>query len=594
MKLSDPATQPDAPSVQHQLRRILASREFCASQRMSRFLRLAVTETLAGRPDRLKEYVFGLEVFDRDESFNPAADPIVRVEARRLRTKLEKYYQTDGRHDEIVIELPKGGYVPVFHRRAQKEPEPPASSSRKIAVLPFVELAASPDGTSFGDGLTWELIHGLTRIEGLAVLAWHSAEQLRHGQQDIRSLHEKLQVEAVLVGSVRRSANRLRVMAQLIDAASGVYVWSETYDRGLEDAADIQQEISRAIVAKLKIRLAGADWQHRSVVRYCPDAYQLYLRGRGQWSHRTEQGLRDALLSFQQAVALDAEFALAHAGVADAYTLLAEYGLADASVVMPQARAAALRALDIDPSLGEAHCSLALLFGTHEWKWAEAEAHYRRALDLNPGYAPAHHWFACDFLTILGRLDEAMREIEIAQALDPLSPIIAEGKAFVLVLQRRHDEAIAHLREILRAEPSFYKGHTGIGRALIQLGRYDEAIVNLERGAAIAGDVAKILGALGQAYGLAGQQSRAREILRQLESLQTRRHVPATSFALIHLGLDDRQRALDYLEAGFDRRESNVALLAVHPAYDALRGEPRFEKLVARLGLPELSDAAAY
>jgi TolB-like protein/Tfp pilus assembly protein PilF len=578
--------QPDLGSIRAQLRRILASREFAASDRMCRFLRLAVTETLEGRSDDLKEYRIGLEVFDRQESFDPGADPIVRVEARRLRAKLAKYYATEGRYDDIVVELPKGGYVPSFSRREPPSAEFSASATNRIAVLPFVDLTGAAGGTHFGDGLTWELIHGLTRIESLSVVAWNSAAQLRaEGIPDISVIGEKLQVQAVLAGSIRRSADRLRVVAQMIDTTSGVYLWSETYERRVDDAADIQQEISEAIITTLRIRLGNAKSNRRTSAAYNPEAYQLYLRGRGQWNQRTESGIREALESFQQAVARDERFAAAYAGIADAYALLAEYGLQQPAEVLVQAKAAARRAIEIDPSLGEAHCSLGLLIALHEWKWTEAEAHFRRALDLNPGYATAHHWLACDFLPIFGRFEEAMREIEIAVALDPLSPIISEGQAFLLILQRRYEEAEVLVRRMIDAKPSFFRAYATLGRVLMQMGRNNEAIEMLERATARVGDLPTILGALGQAYGRSGNFENARRMLTRLEEMRNGSYAPATCLALTCIGLGEIDHALMWLEKGVDHRESNVVLIGVHPAYDYLRGDSRFEKLVSRLGL---------
>lgn len=582
-----PGAQPDPRSVRAQLRRILASPEFAASDRMCRFLRLAVTETLEGRSDDLKEYRFGVEVFDRQPSFDPGADPIVRVEARRLRAKLAKYYGSAGRYDDIVVELPKGGYVPSFRRREHASAEVSASAATRIAVLPFVDLTGATGGTCFGDGLTWELIHGLTRIESLSVVAWNSAAQLRaEGMPDIGVIREKLQVQTVLAGSIRRSADRLRVVAQMIDTASGVYLWSETYERPMDDAADIQQEISDAIIATLRIRLGSAQSNRRSSAAYNPEAYQLYLRGRGQWNQRTESGIREALESFRQAVALDVQFAAAYAGIADAYALLAEYGLQQPAEVLVQAKAAARRALDIEPSLGEAHCSLGLLIALHEWKWTEAEGHFRRALDLNPGYATAHHWLACDFLPIFGRFKEAMREIEIAMALDPLSPIISEGQVFLLIVQRRYEEAEVQVRAMINAKPSFFRAYASLGRVLMQMRRNDEAIEMLEHATARVGELPTILGALGQAYGRKGDLEKARRMLTRLETMRSVSYAPATCLALTCLGLGQIDQALMWLEKGVDHHEFNVVLIGVHPAYDDLRGNPRFEKLMGRLGLP--------
>jgi serine/threonine-protein kinase len=449
-----------------------------------------------------------------------------------------------------------------------------------------MDLTGTSGGTCFGDGLTWELIHGLTRIESLSVVAWNSAVQLRaEGIPDLAVIREKLQVQAVLAGSIRHSGDRLRVVAQMIDTASGVYLWSETYERQVDDAADIQQEISEAIIATLRIRLGSAQSSRRNSGAYNPAAYQLYLKGRGQWNQRTESGIREALESFQQAVALDRQFAAAYAGIADAYALLAEYGLQQPAEALVQAKAAARRALEIDPSLGEAHCSLALLIALHEWKWAEAEEHFRRALDLNPGYATAHHWLACDFLPIFGRFEEAMREIEIAVALDPLSPIISEGQAFLLILQRRYEEAEVLVRAMLDAKPSFFRAYATLGRVLVQMGRHDEGIEMLERAITRVGALPTILGALGQAYGRSGEVEKARRMLTRLETMRSISYTPASCLALTCSGLGQIDDAITWLEKGVEQRELNVGLIGVHPAYDDLRGDSRFEKLVARLGL---------
>jgi tetratricopeptide (TPR) repeat protein len=255
-----------------------------------------------------------------------------------------------------------------------------------------------------------------------------------------------------------------------------------------------------------------------------------YLKGRGQWNQRTESGIREALENFQQAVPRDDRFAAAYAGIADAYALLAEYGLQQPAEVLVRAKAAARRALGIDPSLGEAHCSLGLLIALHDWKRTDAEAHFRQALDLNPGYATAHHWLACDFLPVFGRFEEAMREIEIAVALDPLSPIIREGQAFLLILQRRYEDAEVLVRSRINSKPSFFRAYATLGRVLMQMGRNDEAIEMLEHAITGAGDLPTIVGALGQAYGRSGNFDNAHRILTRLETMRTLSYAPATSF----------------------------------------------------------------
>ena len=578
-------SKPDVQAIRAQLQRILASSGFVHAERMRRFLQLAVTEALEGRAGQLKEYTIGVSVFDRPPAFDPAVDPLVRVEARRLRAKLEKYYEGEGRGDRIVIELPKGGYAACFRFRETDAPTP-AQAPNSIAVLPFQNVGVAPDGQYFSDGLTWELIHQLTRVEGISVVAWNSAAQVRESS-DVLSAGARLKAATVLTGSVRQARDRLRIIAQLIDVHSGVYLWSETYDRKLEDIFAIEDDIARSIVSRLQTRLAVAGDVVKPASSYNLEAYQLYLKGRALWNQRTSDGLNGSLHYFEKATEVDGMFALGYAGIADAYALLADYGHAFPAELVPVAKRAALRALEIDPSLGEAHCSLAFLTANYEWKWREGEVHFRRALALNPGYATAHHWLGTDVLALVGRFDEALRENELAQRLDPLSPIIGESPGYMLLLTRRYQEAEQYYRDLAATFPSFYKAHTALGRTLLQMGRFDEAILELERGRRLGGgDFSSILGAMGQAHALNGNRDEAVRLLGTLEEISRARFVPATCFALIHLGLGDKKRALERLRRGVDQHELSVCALAVHPAYDSLRDEPEFRVLLERMGLP--------
>ena len=565
---------------------------------MSRFLRFTVERALAGQSDQLKEFVIGVEVFDRKGSYDPRVDPIVRVEARRLRAKLNSYYDGEGREDEVVIESPKGTYAPLSRSRTATPepvpaPAPPTPARGTIAVLPFSNLSAEPDTEYFSDGLTEELIHGLTKIGGLMVVAWNTAARLKGQPYDVYEIGRQLGVSTVLVGSVRSSGERLRVMAQLIDTTNGHYLWSETYDRRMPDLFAIQEEISRAIVTTLHIRLL--DRPGAPVIRrgaYNLEAYNLYLRGRFQWNKRTGDGLKRGVHYFEQAIALDPAFAPGFAGLADSYSLLADYGLMSPPDAMPAAESAARKALELDPTLAEAHASLALILSNYHWKWAEAEEHYLRAIELNPGYATAHHWFSVDHLAVLGRMDEAREEIEIAQQLDPLSTIIREGKGFLLMLSGRYDEAIEEYRQMLELDSFFYKAFTAMGRAYTQKGMYGEAIAMLQKGRSLCGEIPNILGALGQTYGLAGRPADARRLLEELSELSAQRHVPCTCFALIHLGLGEKDEALQRLESGLKNHESPLVGLKVHPAYNDLRGEPRFHALLRHIGLAGPAAAA--
>jgi serine/threonine-protein kinase len=577
-------------TVEDQLNRILANKLFAQSARMSRFLRFTVERTLDGKSEELKEYLIGVEVFDRKPSYDPRVDPIVRVEARRLRSKLRSYYESDGSADELVIDLPKGAYAPLLRARASVQPAPPPRPGA-IAVLPFSNLSPEPDTEYFSDGLTEELIHRLTKVDGMMVVAWNSAAKLKGPRYDVREIGRQLNVSAVLVGSVRGCPERIRVTVQLIDTSTARYLWSETYDRNIEHLFVIQEEISTAIVKTLAIKLVDrAPVQPDQKPAHNLD--NLYLKGRYHWNKRTSDGLSRSAQFFHQSIAADPESALGYAGLADAYTLLAEYGLASPTEFMPAAKSAARKALEIDPTLSEAHASLGLIYSVYDWEWAEAGEHFRKAMEFNPGYATAHHWYAVDYLCMLGRFDEAMEEIEIAQQLDPLSPIIREGKGSLLMFMGRYDEAIEEHRQTLELDRYFYKGFTSMGRAYLQKGQYDQAIAMLQKGWSLSGDIPSILGALGQAYALAGRHADARRMLAELTELSRRRHVPGTCPAIISIGLGETERALDLLEAACENRDK-LATLKVHPVYDGLRSEPRFQALLRKVGFGPPKEAPA-
>lgn len=576
-------------NIRAQLERILASTAFAQSERMCRFLRMVVEYSFENRDSELKEYAIALRVFDRKPAFDPRLDPIVRVEARRLRTKLDQYYERAGTDDEIRIELPKGSYAVRYSRR---DPCPPAAGDSTpvapdtaIAVIPFANLSRGEENEYFSDGLTEELILGLTRVPGLRVVAWTSAAQLR-GEHDFRGVGQRLNVGAVLTGSVRKAGNRIRVTAQLIDTENSNYLWSEAYDRQLKDLFQIQDEISRAIVGTLRIQLAGrfsfpairpAAWNF--------EAHNLYLKGRFEWNRRTSEGMRRSERFFEQAIELEPGFALGWAGLADSRTLLGEYGIARPEESMPRAKQAALRAVELDPSLGEAWASLGLVYGVYEWEREQAEECYRRAIHLNPGYSTVHYWYGVDHLAMLGRFEEAEAEIRIARMLDPWSTAIIEGDAYIRMLRGRYDEAIRTYREALEIDPKFYKSWTSAGRALIQKGEYDEAIAMLEKGRSLAGGIPSILGALGQAHALAGHTREAREILHEVQTGVRERSIPLTCLAIVHLGLGETDAALDALEAACDRREAALSALKVHPVYNGIRDKPRFQALLRKVRL---------
>lgn len=567
--------------VREQLARLLRSRGFAQSPRMARFLRYTVEEALAGRGDTLKEYLLGMEVFDRRSSYDPRVDPIVRVEARRLRAKLRHYYETEGRADALRIEYPTGKYIPRFATAGRSEAPPAAAGGKTVAVLPFANLSAQPDTDYFSDGLTAELIHALTRVDGLRVVAWSSAAEWKGRAYDREEVARRLDADAVLEGSVRREGGRVRIAVRLVDARAGVYLWSETYDRDTVAIFAIQEEIARAIAAALEGKLVSP----APAARPNLEVYNLYLKGRYQWNKRTEASLRESIAFFEQAITRDPGYAPGHAGLADAWSLLVDFGHLHPREGMPRAKSAALRALELDATLAEAHTSLGFIRSLYDWEWKEAEAHYLRALELNPSYATAHHWYAVDYLANVDRIAEAFDHMRQARKLDPLSAALQSGEGLLLMLSRRYEEALEYLLRLSERLPDYHRVHTALGRVYGFLGRYEEACASLHRGIELAGELPNAYGALGQIYALAGREEDARRQLAKLEEIGARRSAPPTAFAFIHTGLGEYGRALDCLEEAAARRELPLSGLRVHPGYDALRGHARFQALLERVGL---------
>jgi TolB-like protein/Tfp pilus assembly protein PilF len=509
------------------------------------------------------------------------------VEARRLREKLRKYYETDGKSDPICIEFPTGSYAPVVQTR--EETADLAKTGTKpenaIAVLPFANLSSEQENEYFSDGLTEELINALTKVEGLRVVAWSSAFQLKGKPRDIRRIAEQLGVRAVLDGSVRRTHDRVRITAQLVDTTDGHYLWSETYERPLQDIFAIEDEITSAIVGALRIKLTGP--AGRSLVtRYTENlqAYHLYLKGRFHWNKRTEEDLYKSLGFFEQANQSDPNYAPAYAGMADAYIMLGEHGSAPALSIMRKARAAASRALEIDARLAEAHVSLGSISALYEWKWAEAEQHFRRAIELNPSYPTAHHWYGYDYLAPQGRLPEALAELEQAHHLDPLSLIIATSVGTIYDMQRQYERAREYYEKVLEMEPRFVRAHLSAGRSYLHQNLCREAIAMFEKARELMPSSPVPLALLAHAYNVSGARVEAERLRHALEQYSRTCNVP--SYLLARACLDfDNDRAFAFLERALDERDPRLPHMGVSPIWDCLRDDPRFATLLNRMGL---------
>jgi serine/threonine-protein kinase len=572
-----------------QLQKILNHPLFARTQRMSRFLRFGVEHALAGTGHQVKEYLVGVDVFDRPKDYDPRVDPIVRVEARRLRAKLRSYYTSGGKKDELIIDFPKGAYAAEFQWRSSVKtsvPKPAAAGETSIAVLPFSNLSPAPaaDQDYFSDGLTEELILHLTRVKGLRVVAWYSASKFRGREEDLSLIREQLKVGVVLRGSVRTTESHVRVTVQLIDAESGAFLWADGFERGMHDMLAIQQEIARSIVATLRPALGATGEPPASSHKVNPECYNLCLEGRFHSNRRNAEGLERSVVCYQRAIEKDPESASAHAGLADAYTLLADYGLVHPHKVMPLAESSAKRALELDGNSAEAFTSLAIIRSTFDWNWTEGEDLYRRAIALNPSYAKAHHWFGCDLLAMLGRMDEAEAEIRTAVHLDPLSLVLHENLGYVQMLRRDYDAALDRHHRLIDMDPTFHKAHASQGRTLFLMGRYEEAIRSYEHALSLGGRAHTTVAALGQAFALAGKEKEARKCLTELvEALARSKYVASTCFAVLHLGLGETDQCLSWLEKSCDQHELPTPGIIVHPLWDPLRKEPRFERMVRRV-----------
>jgi serine/threonine-protein kinase len=456
-----------------------------------------------------------------------------------------------------------------------------------VAVLPFENLSGGPDTDYFSDGITEEIINALAQIPGLRVAARASSFAFRGKAVDLSEVAAKLRVAAVLEGSVRRSGNRLRVTAQLIDARAGFHLWSERYDREVVDVFAIQEEIAQALAQRLQVGL-GDRVPRPLITRPTAslDAYHLYLKGRYFWAQRG-LGLKKALASFSEALALDPEYALAHAGLADACTLLAQYGLAPPAAILSKARAAAARALELAPDLAEAHCSAGILELVFGWNWPQAGASLRRAIELNPRYPPARHWLATLATFVEGRHDEGVAQALRAAELDPLAPLPAAQLGLVLIGAGRMDDALVPLHRATELGPTLFLPFNYLGVLYQHLGRVDEAIAVLEHAVGLSGRHQWPLAALAVSFGSLGRTADVQAIHDELAARARREYVMSSMLALLRGSLGDVTAAFQLLHRACDERDGILIYSKRYPAFALLQSDPRMQAIYRRIGLPD-------
>jgi TolB-like protein/Tfp pilus assembly protein PilF len=469
------------------------------------------------------------------------------------------------------------------HRSAASLPIP----AKSIAVLPFENLSEDKANAYFADGIQDEILTRLAQIGDLKVISRTSTLQYKSAPADLREIAKQLGVANILEGSVQKSNDQVRITVQLINALNDSHLWAETYDRKLIDVFQVESDLAQKIASSLEAKLTGAE-QRAIAARPTEntEAYQLYLKGRFFWNKRTGADLKTAGEFFERAVAADPTYASAYAGLAQTYLLIPVFGAGRPPDFFPKATVAARKAIELDETSSEGRTALAMLL-LFDFKFAPSEQEFRRAIELNPNYATAHHWFGNSLLVTLGRFDEAIKEGQRGVELDPLSLIINADVGSTLIIARRYDDAIAQLRKTLVLDGNFAYAHWNLGEALYLKGNNNGAIAEYEKAAALDDDP-EILALLGRAYAESGQKDKALEILEKLKAAERQRFVRNYLYTIIYTGLGDKATAIDYLEKARDGGETpDTTWLKVDPLFDPLRNEPRFQQLVAKLFPPD-------
>lgn len=461
-----------------------------------------------------------------------------------------------------------------------------------VAILPFVNDSNDPNAEYLSDGITESIINSLSRLPGLKVMSRNAVFRFKGTNPEPQEVGRNLKVGAVLMGRLVKLGDRLVIKTELINVSDGTQLWGAEYNKNLSDIFSVQDEISKTISEKLRFRLTGED-EEKLAKRYTQDteAYELYLKGRYFWNKRGESGLRNGIKYFQEAKEKDPNYALAYSGLADSYALLGDIGVEAPIAEMPQAKAAAQKALDIDPGLAEGYTSRAFVKLAFNWDWLGAEADFKKALELNPRYPTAHQWYA-SYLVQMGKFDRAREEIEQAQQLDPLSPIISSNAGLYSYFEHRYDEAIDQYKKTLEIDPGFWVAHHYLGLAYAKKGMHEEAISELRNSLHSTGEGPlkegvvendpEVAASLGYVYANAGRRGEAQTILRRLKALSEHRYISGLYLGIIYTGLKDQDHAIEYLNKAFASKHPGLVLIRVDPIFDDLRSDERFKQLVAR------------
>ena len=456
---------------------------------------------------------------------------------------------------------------------------------RSLAVLPLENLSGDPSQDYFSDGMTDELITELGQISGLRVISRTSVMTYKGARKPLPQIARELNVDTVVEGTVLRSGNQVRIIAQLIEAPADKHLWSQSYEGDVRQTLTLQRQVARAIAEEIHIELTSHERDVlKSVKTVNPDAYEAYLKGRYFWNKRTADGMKKAIDYFNQAIEKDPSYAQAYAGLTDSYALAGDwkYGVLAPKEAFPKAKAAAIRAIALDSTLGEAHISLAFCLDGFDWDFVSADKEFTRGIELSPGYATGYEWYGWH-LASLGRNDEAVAEVKKAASLDPLSLIISSDLAEELLIAHRIDEATEQARKTINMDSFFAPAHYVLGQALVQKHMYKEAIAELQRAVELSEGSTAFTANLAYAYAVSGSRNEAVKILNDLKNRPQNGFSNAPEIALVYVGLDQKDQAMSWLEKAFE--ESFSPWVFMRPAFDPLRSDPRFQNLLHRIGL---------
>ena len=465
----------------------------------------------------------------------------------------------------------------------------PLNQMTSLVVLPLENLSADKDQAYFADGMTDELIAHLAKIRSLRVISRTSSMEYKGTHKSLSQIARDLHVDAVVEGTVMRSSDRVRITAELVQVATDRHLWAETYESQLGDILALQSHVASAIVNEIRVKLTPEDQQRLASSRpVSTQSYENYLKGRYYWNKRSQEGLTKAIDYFQIAIEKDPQYALAYAGLADCYSIIgsAIVGTVPAAEVASKARAAALKSLELDNTLAEAHTALATVRFNYDWDWNAAASGFRRAVELNPSYATAYQRNSL-YLMSMGRTSESIAEMNRAHELGPLSISMNFSLGWRLYMAREYDQAIEQLRNTIDMDPDFILPHLVLGQAFEQKRAYDQAIAELRRASELSQNSPPALAALARTYAVSGRTAEARNLLDQLMQQSKKQYVSPFYVAIVYAGLGENDRALDWLEKAYGDHSNAIIFLKVDPQMDTLRASPRFHELQRKLRLPD-------